>query len=206
MCFNGPKTWQLGWYDAYHVDLPMNGNFHWRGSLIGFADKSSAVPTDRMIVRIRSKSIDYYIHFNRKIGMNDGTQEGPNQVLVTTRPPGTGYATSDLVAKIASLGIYTIPLLNGSVNPLIIQVESIGLTSIPARAYISIEFNTTRSTSSSIQNTVLSPTPMSVSLLYRTPTHSPTRRTPTRSPTSLPTKLSLISRSMVPTNVAPRKN
>jgi hypothetical protein len=74
----------------------MNGNFHWRGSSIGLAKILSAVPTDRMIVYIRSKIVDYYVHFNCKIGMNDGTQEGPNQVLVMTRPPGTGYEISKL--------------------------------------------------------------------------------------------------------------
>jgi hypothetical protein len=188
MCFNGPKTWQLGWYNAYHVDLPIDGNFSWRGSLIGFAEKSSAISSDHMIVRIRNKVVDYYIHLNRKIGMNDGTQEAPNQVLVTTRVPGIGYASSDLVAKVNSMEMYHIPFFNGSVNPLIIRVETITFNSIPARAYISIEFNATQP--SSIQNTLTTP-------------NSVTQK---RIPTRFPTKVALITRSMVPTIVTPKKS
>jgi hypothetical protein len=64
-----------------------------------------------MIVRIITSTTDVYIHFNRQIGINSGTQEGGNQVLVTTRPTGTGYAPSTLQAKLSAGGTITLPSL-----------------------------------------------------------------------------------------------
>ena len=104
MCFNGPKTWQLGWFSDYHVDLSTASGISWTGNLIGFAQKANAALTDKMIIRIQSSSTDIYVSFNRKIGINSGTQEGGDQVLVATRAPGTGYAASLLVAKLSATG------------------------------------------------------------------------------------------------------
>jgi len=38
--------------------------------------------------------------------MNSDTQEGKNQVIVNTRPAGTGFAKSQLVAKLGVGGTY----------------------------------------------------------------------------------------------------
>jgi hypothetical protein len=92
MCFNGAKTYQLNWYNQFHVDLPINGQFNWNGNLIGFAEKANASTNDKMIIRLISSTKDVYVHFNRQIGMNSQTQEGVNQVLVATRNTGLGYA------------------------------------------------------------------------------------------------------------------
>ncbi|KAI2496202.1 Gametolysin peptidase M11 [Fragilaria crotonensis] len=140
MCFNGAKTWQLGWHSNFHLDLPVGNAFNWTGNLVGFAERSSASLSDRMIIRIRASSKDFYIHFNRKIGMNSGTLEGGNQVHVSTRVPGTGLAVSYLLAKISSGGTYTLPILNSSGKALTVVVSSISLGTIPARATVSIQF------------------------------------------------------------------
>ena len=74
-CFNGANTWQLGWFPSFHVDLPIGNSFYWDGNLVGFAERDAAPSaSDRMMIRIRS-SVDYYVHFNRQIGMNVGIQE-----------------------------------------------------------------------------------------------------------------------------------
>ena len=92
MCFNGPKSWQLGWFTDYHIDLSVAIGTSWTGNLVGFAQKANATLTDKMIIRIQSSVNDVYVNFNRKIGINSGTQEGGDQVLVTTRATGAGYA------------------------------------------------------------------------------------------------------------------
>ena len=121
---------------TFRLGMPSN----WTGNLVGFAEKSSASLSDRMIIRICSSSKDYYVHFNRKIGMNSGTLEGGNQVLVSSRVPGTGLAVSYLVAKLSGGGMYTIPILNGSGKALTVLVSSISLGAVPARATVSIQF------------------------------------------------------------------
>ena len=110
---------------------------------MGFAEKNVASSvSDRMIIRIRSISTDYYINFNRQVGMNAGTQEGGNQVLVASRVPGTALAVSYLLAKLGSGGMYTIPQFNGSTKSLKIVVTAINVRTVPARASVSVQFGT----------------------------------------------------------------
>ena len=117
-----------------------------------------------MIIRIRSDSKDYYIHFNRKIGMNSGTLEGGNQVLVSSRIPGTGLAVSYLVAKLSGGGVFNIPNFNRSATTLAVVVSSISLGTVPARATVSIQ-------------SVLSLPPTTVDPTLSSPTtRAPTRR------------------------------
>ncbi|KAI2504207.1 Gametolysin peptidase M11 [Fragilaria crotonensis] len=184
MCFNGPKTWQLGWFSEYHVDLSTATGISWSGNLVGFAQRANAAVTDKMIIRIQSSSTDTYVSFNRRIGINSGTQEGADQVLVVTRAPGTGYALSNLVAKLSASGIYTVPNFNGSTNTLRITVNSIVTSTTPARATVTIDLvaqtaaPTNAPTNAPTRAPTLSPTPV--------PTQSPTQA-PTLSPTDLPT-------------------
>jgi hypothetical protein len=140
MCFNGPKTYQLGWYSQYHLNLPSSGSYNWNGNLVGIAEKASASASDKIIVRIMTSTTDTYVHFNRAIGMNVGTLEGGDQVLVTTQNTGTGHADSNLVSKMSTGSIYTIPNFNGSPNPLVIRVVSISTNTVPGRANISVQF------------------------------------------------------------------
>jgi hypothetical protein len=140
MCFNGPKSYQLGWYSQYHVDLPISGSFNWNGNLVGFAEKASASWSDKMIVRIITSTTDFYIHFNRKIGMNIGTLEGGDQVLVTSRSTGADYAESNLEVILGANTYTTISNFNGGWTPLTITVNSITTTTVPGYATISIQY------------------------------------------------------------------
>lgn len=160
MCFNGAKTWQLGWFASFYLDLPVGDAFNWKGNLVGFADKAYAANSDRMIIRIRS-STDYYVHFNRRIRINAGTQEGGDMVLVSSREPGSGFAQSYLLAKLSKGGVFTIPNFNGSSASLKITITAITLTTLPARAAVSVQFgslNVTPPPSPSMKPT-LKPTP-----------------------------------------------
>ena len=174
MCYNGPKAWQLGWFSDYHVDLSSANGFSWTGNLVGFAQKANAALTDKMIIKIQG-STDTYINFNRQIGMNSGTQEGGNQVLVTRRATGTGYASSTLVAKLSANGVYTIPNFSGTTSTLRITVNSIVTSSTPGRASLSIDL-------------VSTPTQAPTQVPTKAPTRSPTKApTESQSPTQVPT-------------------
>ena len=152
MCFNGPKSWQLGWYNAYHVDLSTNVltnneewiNYDWTGDLVGFAQKDAANANDKMIIRIQdaNTNTDTYVHFNRQIGFNSETQEGGDQVLVSTRSGGVGYAQSNLKAKLSAGGVYTTNTIGGNGASLTITVHSIDTSTTPARANISVVVTT----------------------------------------------------------------
>ena len=100
MCFNGPKMWQMGWYLDRHVTLT-TGSLSWSGDLIGFVDYANT-GTDKMIIRMDSTPADFYISFNRAIGVNEGTQEASNQIVVHSKTTGPNeYGASELVAKLA---------------------------------------------------------------------------------------------------------
>ena len=142
MCFNGAKTYQLNWYSQFHVDLPINKQFNWSGNLIGFAEKASASIDDKMIIRIIGPTKDFYVHFNRKVGMNNETQEGGDQVLVAWRSTGLGYAQSHLVAKMRVNSVHTILNFDGTGISIFIQVNSIDTETVPGRASVVIEMVT----------------------------------------------------------------
>ena len=105
MCFNGPKSWQLGWYDDRHIDIS-SGSL-WSGKVYGISDYTASSEEDAVIIRISSSSADeIYISYNRAFGINEGTFEGKNQVLVHTK--SNNFGTSRLVAKLSSGDTYTI--------------------------------------------------------------------------------------------------
>ena len=138
MCFNAPNMYQLGWYSAYYVNLPVAGNFNWSGDLVGIAEKAAALASDKMIVRIVAGTTDVYIHFNRQIGINAGTQEGGDQVLVTSRSAGLGNDSSTLQAILSAGDSVVMYNYESTTNRLQFFVNSINTATVPARANISI--------------------------------------------------------------------
>ena len=217
MCFNGVKTWRLGWYASHHVDIPVAGNSTWTGDLVGFAENGAALASSKMIIRIRS-SVDYYIHFNRKIGNNFETLEGGDQVLVASRAPGIGYDKSNLLAKLSVNRAYVYSIVNEDSINLRILVQAIDTSVVPARARISIQFviptqdqlqinqakpiqSPVRPTSSPVQPTTsaVKPTPAPVK-----PTPSPVQPTPAPvKPTPAPVKPTLSPVQPTPAPVKP---
>ena len=101
MCFNGPKNWQLGWYSDCHTSIG-DGASSWSGKIYGLSDYGSTSSGDSVIVQLplASGEDDYYVTFNCKRGINSGTLEGVDQVLVHLRLSGTSYAVSTLRAKL----------------------------------------------------------------------------------------------------------
>jgi hypothetical protein len=171
------------------VNLPNSGSYNWNGNLVGFAEKSSATPDDKMIVRIITSTTDIYIHFNRKVGMNSETEEGEDQVMVGKRKTGLDHGEMTyLVSKMSTDDVYTIPEFDGSASSLEIRVISITTETVPGRAEISIQYDGELAPVSSpaftsdetpVFTPVVPPTPL--------PTPPPTRRL-TKAPTPVPTK------------------
>ena len=79
MCFNGPKSWQLGWYEGSYLEI--NYREGWTGKLIGVVDYDPAKSDQTTVVRFEAGfNFYYYIAFNHADGFNSGTLEGQNQV------------------------------------------------------------------------------------------------------------------------------
>jgi hypothetical protein len=124
MCFNGAKNWQLGWYsDRHSVATPLDST--WQGQLVGVSDYGTSNSTQSVVLQIPTTSLDYYVAYNRNTGINSGTVEGGNQVMITSRSVGTGYAPSSLVAKLNAGQEHVITNFNGSRISATIKVDSI---------------------------------------------------------------------------------
>merc|ERR1719410_892782 len=117
MCFNGPKSWQLNWYNDSHVELDPTSSY-FSGDLVGVADYSSGTGQNIILKLINSnkgnKDNDYYVTFNRATGINASPEEGGDQVLVTRRVSGTGYEPSYLLALLSANSEYTLKQYDGT--------------------------------------------------------------------------------------------
>ena len=106
-CFNAAKSYQSGWYEDKSITINSSGKIPcFDGVLHGVADYRIA---NTVLLKVQTTNSDYYINFNAKKGINQGTQEAGNMVTVVSRPrgPRDSYAESDLVAKLESGKAYS---------------------------------------------------------------------------------------------------
>jgi len=106
-CFNAAKSYQTGWYKDKSVTINSSGNIPcFDGVLHGIADYPIA---NTVLLKVQTTSSDYFINYNAKKGINQGTQEAGDMVTVVSRPrgPRDSYAESDLVAKLESGEVYS---------------------------------------------------------------------------------------------------
>ena len=171
MCFNAAKNYQLGWYsDKTKVITPGASTDNcFAGDLYGTAFYANAgAQTVGIKVNDSGSSNDFYIMYNAKTGIQSGTQEGGNQVMVveTKAGEGTGYSESVLVQKITTnTAGYSLPGFSNTV----LYVDS---NTSGSHASIRIETNG--------QACVVGPTPA--------PTPPPPTPAPTPPPTAQPTE------------------
>ncbi len=126
MCFNAVKSSFLHWYS----DKETTVSFQWSGRLYGIADYDNG-NADTVILKIPGPSYDWFVSFNRATGVNSGTREGGDKVLVHKQPKYKNNGESNLVTKLKGGGLY-------SDSPLQIEVRRINLTADPAFASIKI--------------------------------------------------------------------
>jgi len=132
-CFNAAMSWQTRWYNSKGTVVTpsatdSDGCFN--ENMYGIADFDNP-DAEYVLVKIDDPGFtDYYVTFNRKAGINNGTREAADLVTVTRSSLDGGYqkgnSTSDLVAKLGSGDEYfaTIDGKNMTVN-----VENIGTSS-----------------------------------------------------------------------------
>eukprot|EP00557_Chaetoceros_sp_GSL56_P014931 CAMPEP_0176486396 /NCGR_PEP_ID=MMETSP0200_2-20121128/5545_1 /TAXON_ID=947934 /ORGANISM="Chaetoceros sp., Strain GSL56" /LENGTH=1213 /DNA_ID=CAMNT_0017883093 /DNA_START=414 /DNA_END=4052 /DNA_ORIENTATION=- len=168
MCFNAPKTHQLGWFPAHHVDLTAAEDYKYTGNLYGFADvtKLGGDADKKMIVKLIGNSgvysesySDYYISFNRKTGNNAGTREGADMVVIHSSQYAYWAPKSLRVADLQA-GQSTV-ITNVKGLDVIVEVTEINLAADPAYAAVRITADVTLSPSLSVSPSK-SPSPSQV--------------------------------------------
>lgn len=112
MCFNAPKNWQLGWYADRHIVWTPPGPT--LVVLRGVADYVETTEEEGVLLQIpgvvyqglpedyQGELFDYYVSFNRQSGVNAGSNEGQNNVLVHGREAGDGTSISWLQVKMVA--------------------------------------------------------------------------------------------------------
>ena len=190
MCFNGPKNWQLGWYSDRH--LTVSPDYSWSGRIYGIASYGVTSSNEKMIIRMDDPSNsagDIYISYNAKIGVNAGSLEGGNQVLVHSKVADVNsYGQSWLLHKM-STGVTQNVAINGQSIPITVVAINTG-AAVP---YADIQIGTLNPTEAPTDSPTNNPT--------KSPTRSPTKApSPTTSPTKNPTKSPTRSPTKSPTN------
>jgi len=139
MCFNAAKSWQSKWYSSKSIVVDPSAGGCLEENLYGISDYGNAA-SSKVLVKIDDASdTDYYVAFNRMIGINSGTQEAGNQVtIVKAGGEGNSYAESDLVAKLDVGGSWS-SIIDG--KNMIVTVVSIDTSASPAYAQVRISEN-----------------------------------------------------------------
>ena len=86
MCFNAAKSWTLGWYADKSAEIDPNDKI--TVNLDAFVDYGSVPPNDYVVLKVGTK----YAIYNRKKGINIGTQEFADQVTITEMTRETGFS------------------------------------------------------------------------------------------------------------------
>jgi outer membrane biosynthesis protein TonB len=177
MCFNGPKNWQLGWYADRHVTL--NSGDSWFGNIYGLSNYTATSNDDAIVIKIAASPDDIYVSYNRATGINAGTVEGINQVLVHTKVAGeSSYGESKLVAKLSQGGSASI---NGN------EISFTATNSNFAMVQIGDTEPPTPSPTVAPSKTPTPPVPTSAPTSVPTPAPTVNTPDPTHSPTLAPT-------------------
>ncbi len=212
MCFNNAKNWQLGFYsDRRTVAFPLAAS--WTGDLVGLAEYDKSSDGQNVVLKVEGHTIDYYVGFNRKTGINSGTVEGGNQVTIQSRSLGQGYAESRLEAKLSAGGTFAISNFGGTTDTVTIEVVSISIATVPGTATVKVykpQIATASPTTSPTATPTASPTASPTLPVTASPTASPTTSptsAPTTSPTAAPTaKATVSSAPSAPPSKSPTKS
>ena len=125
MCFNPAKSWQLGWYSSKSEVLDPNNDAGtcYSGALYGLDSYTSSPSDGKVLIQLLSNTgQNYHIGFNGRQGINAGTKEYFNEVIVTTQA-ATGQSES--VAHLAAGGSYVISNYDGTGRDVTISVTSV---------------------------------------------------------------------------------
>ena len=160
MCFNGAKSWQLGWYreKSTSIDLdPSNQQTFWTGRLVGVSDYPDALPNDDVVVAeivtnddLAMNTDNYYLLYNRKDGINSQVTEFGDLVTITkghfrsTSSSSTERSDSEHISHLSVGETYIINDFKGSGVGLIVKFCEVvsDASSPPPHAKVSIYLST----------------------------------------------------------------
>ena len=116
-CYNAVKSWQMGWYtDGHKIIDPYQGAFE--GNIVGLANFNQRGDKNVLLKIVgHVDNNDYYVSFNRRIGMNKDSTVGNNKVIITSHSSSLTANSADILSyqkAILSQGeIYALPDFNG---------------------------------------------------------------------------------------------
>lgn len=194
MCFNAAKSYQTGWYQTKVVS-PTSGNCGgFDGKVYGLSDYENTGRQGVTVVKIDvAGGPDFFVNYNKATGVNSGTREGADTVTIASAgSEGTGYAESELLAKLNPGSTYTISNFGGTGKDAIVLFEALD-TSVspnPARVIISYDGMVCGSSTSAPVTPPPSKSPITASPTKMPVTSAPTTASPTKMPvTSAPSTL-----------------
>jgi hypothetical protein len=128
MCFNAAKSSRFSWYNNKELSFD---NESWSGKVVGLADYNVAAADHNVLLKIRSKDGNndaktLSVTYNRKIGINSGTLEAGDQLMVVETETSTRYSPSTLLAKLSNGETYTYANYWGTGKDFRITVDNIG--------------------------------------------------------------------------------
>jgi hypothetical protein len=192
MCFNAAKSYQTGWYPTKTVTPVTSSCGDFDGKLYGASDYSNTGGSGTTIVKINVSNggPDFFINYNKQSGVNSGTKEAGNQVtIVSAAGEGTGYAESELIAKLVAGTSYTISSFEGTLKDVTVTFEGLDTSVSPNPARVVISYDGMVCGSSTSSPTTLSPTksPVTPAPVTPLPTKQPVTPSPSKAPvTSAP--------------------
>lgn len=138
-CFNAVKSWDLGWYSAAHKTLdPFN--FVFDGQIVGVAEFDKREGRHAIIkISGHNDNKDYFVSFNRMVGINAGSTEDGDKVIVHSNKVSQKTTTVSSKEKILSAGgSFTIDNFGGSGRELHVIVKEVSVTTLPGYAHVLI--------------------------------------------------------------------
>ena len=210
MCFNAAKSWQSKWYTTKSTVVDPSAGNCFEGNVYGIADYGTIAASTVLVKIDDASATDFFVNFNRRTGINSGTQEAGNLVtVVQAGGEGNSYAESSLMAKLGAGGswsgvvdgktmVVNVLSINTSANPAYATVRisengtacgTVSPTMIPTTAVPSLLPTTSAQTSANPTTSMPSTTPSTVSPTSQSipqPTPAPTMATPSTPPTVAP--------------------
>ena len=132
MCYNAAKSWQIGWYNDRKITLnpktalASNANWGTFVTLVGIADYQN-VANIPVVLKLETDTVDdYFIAFNRAVGINADNDEADNEVtVILTGQNGEKASQSHLRATLAVGEQYVISNFGGGGRNCPIKLVSI---------------------------------------------------------------------------------
>lgn len=134
MCFNPAKNWQIGWYDDRKLEIDATvASLNRSETVVGIANYNNNPDNRNVVIKLESgTSKDFFVGFNRAIGVNEQNDEADNEVtIIETGQNGQSYSQSFLRAHLVQGESYTIEEVGVTV-----KAENIDLSSNPGTATI----------------------------------------------------------------------